>query len=196
MWNELRTLHSICNHMYPCLKVQLDVCTQEILRLTSIIDNYEKEASEHYQKQLKLLHAKIREVQCEKTQVEDEKRELVDRLKELDPFVPPKDINMFEGNKKIVAKRYLGMSYMLLLENLASLEVDLIVGKKREEAARSKFTQQLEGKEVMLLEMIDKESSLQEEISGLERESETLSQRYKNLTQECENVVQEKEHVK
>ena len=51
-------------------------------------------------------------------------------MKELDPFVPPKDINMFEGNKKIVAKRYLGMSYMLLLENLASLEVDLIVGKK------------------------------------------------------------------
>ena len=178
------------------LKVQLDVCTQEILRLTSIIDNYEKEAYEHYQGQVKLLHAKMREVKCEKTQVEDEKRELVEKLKELDKFVPPKNIDMLEGEKKTAAEKYLGKSYVILLENLASLEVNLTSGRRREESARSKFTQQLEGKEVMLLEMVDKESSLQEDISGLERESETLSQRYNNVTHECENAVQEKEHVK
>ena len=137
----------------------------------------------------------MREVKCEKTQVEDEKRELVGKLKELDQFVPPRCIDMLEGEKRTVAEKYLGMSYVILLENLASLEIDLITGKRREENAQSKFTQQLEGKEVMLLEMIDKESSLQEEISGLERESETISQRYKNLTQECENSEQEKDHI-
>ncbi|KAI6646640.1 hypothetical protein LOD99_12761 [Oopsacas minuta] len=176
--------------------VQLEVCTQEILRLTAIIDSYEKEVSEHYQDQVNTLNRTIREIKVQKKLVENEKAELILRLEELDEFIPPQEITGLGEDKNMLAAKYLGRNYMQLLDNLVSLEIELIEAKKREESTRSKFTEHLEGKEIMLLEMIDKESSLKEEITDLEKEGKTLSERYETLTQECGHVAQEKELFK
>ena len=85
---------------------------------------------------------------------------------------------------------------MQLLDTMSSLEIELIRTKKLEESTRSKFTQRLEGKEVMLLEMIEQESSMKDEISGLRKEGESLSERYKNLSLECNDIAQGKDQFK
>ena len=164
--------------------------------MTDINDSYERDITEHFQDQVNLLHANLNKLGLEKNLVEGEKGELIGRLEELQPFLPPNEIIGLGEEKKTIAAKYVGMNYMQLLESISSLEVALITAKHREENTRSKFTVRLEGKEIMLLEMIDKESSLKDEITGLQKEGESLSERNKNLAQECNDITQGKDQFK
>ena len=151
---------------------------------------------EHFQDKVNLLHGNLNKLKLEKSLVENERGELIGRLEELQPFLPPNEIIGFEEEKKIIAAKYVGKNYMELLESISSLEVELIRAQKLQENTRIKFTERLEGKEVMLLDMIDKESSLKEEISGLQKEGDSISERYRNLTLECDDIAQGKDQFK
>ena len=176
--------------------MQLDVCTEEILRLTGIIDSYEGEVTDHFKDQVNSLHSSLRQMEKEKLRAEREKGELIERLNELEPFIPPKELAGIAEEKRSIVEKYLGMEYIPLLENLAALELEMKSTKESEERTKSKFKARLEGKELMLLEMIEKENSLKGEVGALQKEGQSLSVKFNDLSQQYSDIGQENQQIK